>query len=188
MKNRDEKKEKDILRATIELVISEGLQGLSMSKIAKKVNISVSTIYIYYESKADLIEKVYTTVKKELGEYSRMNMNGNESSEKIAMQYMNNLYKFMKEHLDDLLFIEICYLSLTATMEKTIPAVLEPVLKVFSAGIKRGEMQQFSPEILMLYCYLPIIQLAKSYKKNPNMNIDERFSAICQLSWNAIKK
>ncbi len=49
-------------------------------------------------------------------------------------------------------------------------------------------MQQFSPEILMLYCYLPIIQLAKSYKKNPNMNIDERFSAICQLSWNAIKK
>ncbi len=188
MRNRDEKKEIEIFNATVELVITEGLQGLTMSKIAKKVDISVSTIYIYYENKAALIEKIYITIKEEIGKYSQMNMDSEQSSKKMVFQYMNNLYKFMKEHLDSLLFIEICHVNLTSTMENAISVMLEPIIKAFSVGIKRGEMQQLPSEMLLLYCYLPIVQLAKSYKRNPNLNIDERFEMICQLSWNAIKK
>lgn len=46
-----------IFKAIERLMAEEGLHNLSMHKIAKEANISAGTIYIYFKSKDELLEK-----------------------------------------------------------------------------------------------------------------------------------
>ena len=51
MRRRDDEKERRIKDAVIELMLEEGFHGTSISKIARKAEVSPATVYIYYESK-----------------------------------------------------------------------------------------------------------------------------------------
>ena len=66
MRKIDSQKLKALQEAVFELTVSDGLAGLSMSKIAKKANISPSTMYVYYDDKETMISDIYKQVKDEL--------------------------------------------------------------------------------------------------------------------------
>jgi len=63
-------KREALIKATIELVNNNGFHATSMSKIAKMANVSPATIYLYFENKQDLINKVYLEVKKAYTAYA----------------------------------------------------------------------------------------------------------------------
>ncbi|WP_172209703.1 TetR/AcrR family transcriptional regulator [Lactococcus hodotermopsidis] len=52
-----------IAQSVFELVQTQGIVNLSMAKIAKLANVSVRTIYIYYQDKEDLLGQLYLAVK-----------------------------------------------------------------------------------------------------------------------------
>ena len=56
MRTRDTDKEKLVIEKAIEQIVQDGFQGFSMNKLAKACNISVATLYIYYQDKDDLIK------------------------------------------------------------------------------------------------------------------------------------
>lgn len=58
MRARDIEKEKLVKENAIELLVRDGFEGFSMSKLSKACNISVATIYIYYKDKDDLIKQL----------------------------------------------------------------------------------------------------------------------------------
>ena len=58
MRTRDADKEKLVISKAIEQIVQDGFQGFSMNKLAKACNISVATLYIYYQDKDDLIMKI----------------------------------------------------------------------------------------------------------------------------------
>jgi TetR/AcrR family transcriptional repressor of multidrug resistance operon len=59
MRVRDENKAIAIREKAIEMIVHEGFDGLSMHKLAKAANISVSTIYIYFKNREDLVNQLY---------------------------------------------------------------------------------------------------------------------------------
>ena len=56
-------KREALLRATLSLVNNGGIQGASMAKVAKLASVSPATIYLYFESKQDLVNQLYLNVK-----------------------------------------------------------------------------------------------------------------------------
>ena len=58
MRARDPQKELLVKQKAIELILKDGFDGFSMQKLAKACDISVGTLYIYYENKDDLIKKI----------------------------------------------------------------------------------------------------------------------------------
>jgi AcrR family transcriptional regulator len=58
MRTRDTDKEKLVITKAIKQIVQDGFQGFSMNKLAKACNISVATLYIYYDDKDDLIKKI----------------------------------------------------------------------------------------------------------------------------------
>lgn len=58
MRTRNTNKEALVKEKAIELLVKEGFDGFSMSKLAKASGISVATLYIYYQDKDDLIKKI----------------------------------------------------------------------------------------------------------------------------------
>ena len=61
-------KDQDILIKTLELASSRGLRSLSLSDIAKECGISKSTLYSHFESKEDLIERLYLFMREKAKE------------------------------------------------------------------------------------------------------------------------
>jgi len=65
MRHKDENKHRAIVDAAMQLIITEGFGGTSMSKIAKAAGVSPATIYVYFENKQELLDSLYLIVKKE---------------------------------------------------------------------------------------------------------------------------
>lgn len=59
MRPRDLQKEAAIRTVALQLIAEEGLENLTMQKLAKAANISPRTIYIKYANKEDLLIKLY---------------------------------------------------------------------------------------------------------------------------------
>ena len=59
MRNKDLDKQNRIKEAMIQLILRDGIDGISMSKIAKEAGVSPATIYVYYESKEDMLSEVF---------------------------------------------------------------------------------------------------------------------------------
>jgi AcrR family transcriptional regulator len=51
MRARDENKEQNICRKAMEMIVQDGLDGLSMQKLAKAAGVSPATIYIYFKDR-----------------------------------------------------------------------------------------------------------------------------------------
>ena len=64
MRTRDNVKELLVKQQAIELIVQEGFQGFSMNKLAKACDISVATLYIYYQDKEDLIREIGMEIGK----------------------------------------------------------------------------------------------------------------------------
>ncbi len=59
MRPRNFDKEDAIREMTLKIIAEEGLENLTMQKLAKAANISPRTIYIKYENKEDLLIKIF---------------------------------------------------------------------------------------------------------------------------------
>ena len=55
MRLRDEDKRQRIKEAMVSLILREGIDGTSVSKIAREAGVSTSTLYRYFPTKDDII-------------------------------------------------------------------------------------------------------------------------------------
>lgn len=69
MRPKNLEKEEAIRTIALQIIAEEGLENLSMQKLAKAANISPRTIYIKYENKEDLLIKLF--VDEVLGAYEK---------------------------------------------------------------------------------------------------------------------
>jgi hypothetical protein len=61
------------------------------------------------------------------------------------------------------------------------------LFNAFEAGIKKGELKQTEPVLLITYCYQPIISISKECSKRNISLSDSQIEQIIQMSWDAIR-
>ena len=67
MRFKDEDKRQRIKDALVRLILRDGIDGVSVSKIAREAGVSPATIYVYYTSKEDMLERYTLDFAGELG-------------------------------------------------------------------------------------------------------------------------
>lgn len=58
-------KEKKIFDAALKLFVEKGIDNTSTALISKEAGIATGTLYVYFENKGDLINKLYISLKEE---------------------------------------------------------------------------------------------------------------------------
>jgi AcrR family transcriptional regulator len=61
----EEDKKKRILEAALKLFTEKGIDNTSTALISKEADVAAGTIYLYFENKVDLINKLYLSIKEE---------------------------------------------------------------------------------------------------------------------------
>lgn len=190
MRIKDENKKEAIVSATIQLINEIGFANVSMSKIAKTAGVSASTLYIYYENKEDMFQKVYIDVKKQMIRACNQGINKDEPVKHSVRKFCKNLLEFMREYKEYFLFIEQSSNSplISPTLYKEIETLSREAYGIFERGIKEGILKSASPVLLLGFCFYPITQLYKENCKQETLLGDIDFELVFQMCWDAIKK
>lgn len=189
MRHKDENKNEAIFEATIQLLNEIGFSDISMSKIAKRANVSSATIYVYFENKEDMFGKLYVKVKEKMSQHVLEGLHESLTTQEVCEKYMRNSYAFILENKDYFLFLE--QFSTSPLMEKLCledtSSMFIPLHQLFERGKQRGELKQVDSVVLLTYCYFPVTQLAKAHFKGQFEANEASLEHMISMSWDAIR-
>lgn len=189
MRHKDENKSERIFNASIQLINEHGLSETSMSKIAKKAGVSASTIYVYFENKEDMLNKLYLNIKKEMSlevfyDYA------DSMPLKTAFEHALRKYiDFILTHKDEFLFLE--QFSNSPLLDKLSRneglEYFEPLIKLFEKGKSQNVFKQVDTSLLHMFMFNPVMQYVKEYFGGRLELKQESLNEIVQMTWDALK-
>lgn len=143
---------REILDATAKFIKEEGIQNLTMDRIAERAGIAKGTIYTYFKDKVDLIAKLLVDITEGLvvGLEKAMKTEGNTRERLMAMG--EELNKFGVAHRKVLRDIHICNelgSEFYDTRKKNGVPIFMKIISTFEEvladGIKAGEIRKVDP-------------------------------------------
>jgi len=163
MRTRDESKEQAIREKAIDIVIKNGLDGLSMQKLAKAAGVSPATIYIYFKDREDFLVRISTDISSRLLEASLKNFDPEMSFEEGLRIQWKNRAAFFREYPKDMQFIE--QIRYSPLYEKVMPMLTKGFSEVMGAfvhnAIRRKELKKLPFEVYWSVAFAPLYQLIK---------------------------
>ena len=187
MRTRDQKKYDAVVKSSIELTNKLGFSGISISKIAKRANVSPATIYIYFENKEDLLTAIYCDIRKKAGESVLTNVDKSMSIKDQFYAIWMNSFSFYMKHPEYTQYRE--QFEQTKMMKEVNAGDFELnkyTIELLSKGIRDGLIQDRPIPILISFAFIPIITLLR-FHFNEILTISEKdISNACEIAWKAI--
>ncbi len=183
-------KKDDILRATLHLMIENGIHNAPMSVIADAAGAGMGTIYNYFKSKEELINALYLKLKEDEALFMLSDYDGNTSIKQRFISLWRNIFKYFVSHPKEFQFMEQFYYSPLIAVEakKQGAHYFNELVSIYKDGqqqdiIKKGDVMK-----LIYFTHGSLASLAKfQILGDINLNDDEIEQAIYS-SWDAIKQ
>lgn len=189
MRRKDDNKKEAIFEATISLLNEIGFYQISMSKIAKRAEVSVATIYVYFEDKDDMIRKLYLSVKGKFSSAVIQTFDDKKSVQENIECVMRKILDFIIGHKEYFLFLEqfsnsplVQNLFVENKMD-----VISSFSKIIDKGKKEGVLKQVDNALFISFSYYPIAQLAKFYFDGRIELTETVIQAVIDMSWDALR-
>ncbi|MCK7556425.1 TetR/AcrR family transcriptional regulator [Chitinophaga sedimenti] len=164
MRLRDEQKQAIVHQAALKMIVEDGLDGLSMQKLAKAAGISPATIYIYYKDRDDLILQVCATEGRKM-EAATLEGFSPEMSlrEGLKVQWQNRSRYCLENPLGMQFLEQIRHSPYQARAAKQVTSrFVEELTDFVRINRERGEMVDgVSTEVFWAIAYAPLYSLIK---------------------------
>jgi TetR/AcrR family transcriptional repressor of multidrug resistance operon len=188
MRPKNLEKEAAIRTIALQIIADEGLENLSMQKLAKAANISPRTIYIKYENKEDLLIKLF--IEEVLGAYEKAvleNFNPDmDFAEGIKKLWLNGFhYLTANRHSFALIqYGKSSPLLNKAYQQKNIKEgdFFSPIHHFLQANVEKGIIKNFPQEVHRALLFSPILDLVNEYfdyQTRPKQIITEELLLEC---------
>ncbi|MBB6460775.1 TetR/AcrR family transcriptional regulator [Flammeovirga kamogawensis] len=140
-KSIDETKLQRIKEATIEMVVSKGYGGASVSSIAKKAQVADGYLYRHYPSKAALVQALYSANIEYYRNIIFKNMEEKESLEEVIYHFCVEIFNLANDNPSRAKFINMLMNDYTFLMSKEMTLKIPESLKAMvERGHKSGEV------------------------------------------------
>jgi AcrR family transcriptional regulator len=190
MRLKDENKSENIFNAAVELINEVGLAEISMSKIAKKANVSSSTIYVYFENKEDMLNKLYLSVKEKMSRAVFDSFDEHSTSFQITFEnFLRKLADFIFNNKDDFLFIE--QFSNSPLIHKFSreegAEFFDPIRNFFERGKKQNIFKQVDNNLLVIFTFEPTMKFGKDHFIGQVEWNHDNLKSIIEMTWDSVK-
>lgn len=166
MRLRDEAKELAIREKAIEMIVREGLDGLSMQKLAKAAGVSPATIYIYFKDREDLIRQIYYEEIQLMSAETLKEFDPNMHFEEgLRIQWVNRANYCLKYPLRMHFMEQMRHSPLHEKFKGDARNPFSDVMEVFvTNAIQRNELIRLPIEVYWSIAYAPLYQLIKFHQ------------------------
>jgi TetR/AcrR family transcriptional repressor of multidrug resistance operon len=170
MRAKDENKEITIRDQAIEMIVKEGFHGLSMQKLAKAANISPSTIYVYFNSREDMLNKLFFYVDDIFTKESLKDFDPKMGFEEGLWLQWKNRYRHILKYPLHFHFSEQFRNSPLIRHKDIQETRFKKSMKEFVYhAVKRGEIPELPVEIFWALAYGPFYTLVKFHLDQSSM-------------------
>ncbi|CAH0256387.1 putative HTH-type transcriptional regulator HI_0893 [Pedobacter sp. Bi27] len=167
-------KEEAIRSIALQIISEEGLENLSMQKLAKAANISPRTIYIKYENKEDLLIKLF--IEEVLGNYEKAILENFDPKMAFAdgmKRLWLNTFHYLKNNKPAFSLIRYgksSPLLNKAFQEKNIQqgAFFAPIHTFLKTNVQTGLIADLPHDVLSALLFSPIQDLVAEYLDHLN--------------------
>jgi len=190
MRLKDDSKVARIYIAAMMVINREGFEGSSMAKIAKEADVSAATIYLYFENKEDMLNKLYIYLKGRMGHsYFNKEMDLSASKGTFRTIWLNH-YQYILDNIDEYNFLENfsnCPLIERIDKENTLDYC--PTFELlFQNSKSSGLLQSIHNDIIYSLLFSPISYMVKKSKSNGVVISPNDLIQIFEASWRAVSK
>jgi AcrR family transcriptional regulator len=189
MRTKDERKKEALFRATVKLVNEIGFASSSVSKIAKEANVSPSTIYVFFDSKEDLLVGTYMEIKHRLSESLLVDFDDSLPIRDTIKNAWLGVFEFISNNLEDYDYVEQFANSPYSALvdREALEKEYTPLIMVLQRGIEQKIIKNVDMNLLGAFIFNPISRLA-----NPRLCHDlemnaENLELAFKMAWDAIK-
>lgn len=188
MRPKNLEKEAAIRSIALQIIAEEGLENLSMQKLAKAANISPRTIYIKYEHKEDLLIKLF--IEEVLGNYEKAVLDNFDPemnfADGVKLLWLN-AFRYFKDNKHAFTLMQYgksSPLLNKAYQQRNIKEgdYFAPILRFLELNTKQGVIRSFPQEIQRALLFAPVIDLVNEYfdyKARPTQIIAEKIMLDC---------
>lgn len=192
MRTKDEAKEKVILETALRLIMQTGLAGLKMSELAKEAGVATGTLYVYFDDKPALIQRLYAyLLRKSLCDLSM----GVAEADPLRLKIQKITRNYLNDNLNNpeyTAFFEQYFRSPYSVETEAIQAeetsVMQPILDLVVEGQQQTIIKEANPNLLVTLVCGMLDELARQihFTKQPISESDWQltFSVI----WDGIKR
>ena len=160
MRVRDENKQRRIKEAMVRLILREGIDGTSMSKIAKEAGVSAATIYVYYNSKEDMLAEVFREYSTAPYRYLMRRVTPDMDGGAFIEAVVRGCYDFSTEHEDVFSFVEQCSRCPTLSEEVSEEECSCDIIDLIHSYQERGILRPWSDWNMGAVLFAPVRFLA----------------------------
>jgi len=188
MRVKDEDKVTRIYRAAMKVINLEGFQGSSMTKIATEADLSPATIYLYFENKEDMIQKLFIHLKARMGHsYFTPGTELSPSKGTFRTIWLNH-YQYIVENADEYDFLEnFSNCPLIDHVEKENKPDYCPAFEALFEESKVAKLvQPMNNDIIYSLLFAPISQMVKKSKHLGTPLSTNELIQIFEASWKAV--
>lgn len=183
-------KEQKILNTALELFVKEGFHGTSTAEIARTAGVATGTLFHYFKTKEELINRLYLHTKESMfaeieGQYDdQKSLKDNIKGLwfKFVCFSIKNHYKFQ--------FILTFHTSpyITSLTKEQLETQTEEMLGVYKKGKEKQEIKEISFELAMEYFWGNVVSTVNYFDKHPDKINEESLNQAFELFWDGISR
>ncbi|SEO89430.1 DNA-binding transcriptional regulator, AcrR family [Mucilaginibacter gossypiicola] len=189
MRPKNLEKEQAIRTIALDIIAKEGLENLSMQKLAKAANVSPRTIYIKYEDKDDLLIKLFIT--EVLGAYEAATLKGFDERMDFKTgikKLWDNGFQYLKNNRTH--FALILYGKSSPMLNKAYQReniqqgqFFAPIHRFIQVNVEAGIIQDLPFDAQRALMFSPLLDLVNEYFDHLNRPVqiitDEVIANCC---------
>ena len=157
---KDENKQQRIKEAMVNLILRDGINGTSISKIAKEAGVSAATIYVYYENKEQMLAEVFREYAHQPYQYIIQCIKEKMTGDELIETMVRSCYTFSIEHEEIFSFIEQCSRCPTLSAQVCEKDCSGEILKMIHIYQEAGIMKRCSDWNMAAILFAPVRWLA----------------------------
>lgn len=184
---KNDKIRKDILDASLELVLSDGFESLSMRKISKKLNCTTGVVYYYFKNKQEIVEEMQRIQSEYIDEIVRSKVSEDESFEynlRVVFYTMTMLA------LNEPIKYNLITLNRHQIGSKVDYTYLNALTKFLNLAIKRKELKEIDVESTAFAIWSSFVGFNLNISMHKDIaieEVDKLFEAQFNMIMNGIK-
>jgi AcrR family transcriptional regulator len=179
-----------ILEATMKLISENGFHGTAMSQVVRESGVGAGTIYHYFESKDELIDELYKTIKRDFADTVLKDLDQSQPLRAQVRQLFESTFRYYIQRPQESAFIEQYSRSpyYRPELEMEMSQYYMPLIDCIESGKQEMILKDFPSAVIASLTLDVATSLAQKQAAGFIELTDELIDRIIDAVWEAIRQ
>ncbi len=183
-------KEQKIMDAALKLFVERGFHGTSTAEIARTADVATGTLFHYFKTKEELINRLYLYTKENMYAEITAHFKYKSSLKETLKGLWLNFINFSMGEPEKFQFILTFHTSpfITSLTQEQLETQADDLQEIYEKGIQDREIKEVPFELILEYFWGNIVSTISYFNKYPDKLGEENLDKAFELFWDGISR